>query len=326
MKTAVVLFNLGGPDSPEAVRPFLVNLFSDPAIIGVPQPFRWLLARLIAGRRALVAREIYAQLGGGSPIRANTEAQAESLAAVLGDGFRCFVVMRHWHPRARDVVREIRNWQPDRVVLLPLYPQYSTTTTRSSVREFQHFWKSAVETVCCYPVETGFISAQADLIRPVLVEAGRYGPPRLLLSAHGLPEKIIKQGDPYQWQCEQTARAIVAKLEIASLDWRNTYQSRVGPLTWIGPSTEEAIIQAGRDRVPVVVVPISFVSEHAETLVELDREYRDLADRENVPFYGRVPVVGTHPAFIAGLADRVRSVVSKKRICPDTLSACPCRR
>ncbi len=315
MKTAVVLFNLGGPDSPGAVRPFLVNLFSDPAIIRVPGPVRWPLARLIAWRRAPVAQKIYARLGGSSPLLANTQLQARALEAELGDGFRCFIAMRYAPPRAREVAEEMALWKPERVVMLPLYPQYSTTTTQSSVREFRRFWKGRAALICCYPDDPGFVAAQADRVRPVLAEARRHGTPRILFSAHGLPEKIIQQGDPYQTQCERTARAVAAELGVSDSDWRNTYQSRVGPLVWIGPSTEEEIRRAGQDGVPVVVVPVSFVSEHAETLVELDSEYRELADQVKVPFYGRAPVVGTHPAFIRGLADRVRHALLREPAC-----------
>ena len=160
----------------------------------------------------------------------------------------------------------------------------------------------------------------------------------MLFSAHGLPEKIIKAGDPYQWQCEQTAAALVSALAIPDLDWVNCYQSRVGPLRWIGPSTEAEIGRAGHDKVPVVVVPIAFVSEHSETLVELDIEYRHLAAEKGVPFYARVPTVSTVPDFIAGLAALVRFVRAQpveqadglvcpngRRVCPSNFSACPGR-
>lgn len=328
-RIAIVLFNLGGPDGPEAVEAFLYNLFNDPAIIRLPGWLRPLVARLISKKRAPVAKEIYANLGGGSPILPNTAAQARALEAVLGEGYKCFIAMRYWKPRTAEVVEQLRIYKPDRVVLLPLYPQFSTTTTASSLKEFRRLWPGPVEVVNCYPLDDGFIAAQADLIQPMLVEASKLGKPRLLLSAHGLPEKVVKAGDPYQWQCEQTALSIISALKQPGLDWLNTYQSRVGPLKWIGPSTEEEIHRAGRDKVPVVVVPIAFVSEHSETLVELDIEYKKVAEESGVPGYFRVPVVGTHPAFIAGLAALVRQRLAgqtSQRICPEAFTDCPCRR
>jgi len=340
-RVAIVLFNLGGPDGPAAVQPFLQNLFSDPAIIRAPGPIRWLLARLISKRRAPVAREIYAKMGGGSPILPNTQAQAQALEAVLGDRFKCFIVMRYWHPRARAVVEQLNVYQPDKLVLLSLYPQFSSTTTQSSVDEFwrevqadagwlhQHWDHLQTPLPCCYPFDGGFIEAQAALIKPQLEQAAKFGTPRLLLSAHGLPEKVINAGDPYQWQCEQTAKAIVAKLDMPGLDWLNCYQSRVGPLKWIGPSTDSEIERAGRDKVPVVLAPIAFVSEHSETLVELDIEYKELAHETGVPFYGRVPTVSTHPAFIDTLATRVRQALdgaARPRLCPAEFGNCPCQQ
>jgi protoporphyrin/coproporphyrin ferrochelatase len=340
MRTAIVLFNLGGPDTQAAVQPFLQNLFSDPAIIRAPAPVRWLLARLISKRRAPIAREIYAKMGGGSPILPNTQAQATALEAALGEGYKCFIVMRYWHPRAAEAIKQLNAYQPDKLVLLPLYPQFSSTTTQSSLDEFwaevqaDDGWLHAnwdeIQTQAprCYPYDEGFITAQADLIRPKLAEASKLGKPRLLLSAHGLPEKVIKDGDPYQWQCEQTAKAIIAKLNWLELDWVNCYQSRVGPLKWIGPSTDSEIERAGRDKVPVVLAPIAFVSEHSETLVELDIEYAELAHESGVPFYGRVPTVTTHPAFITTLAQRVKNALANNqppRVCPPEFTNCRCR-
>ncbi len=330
-RTAIILFNLGGPDSLEAVEPFLCNLFSDPAIIRAPKPVRYLLAKFISSRRAKVAQHIYAQLGNKSPILPNTEAQAKALEKALGDDHRCFICMRYWHPMAEEVVKKLKRYKPDRVVLLPLYPQYSTTTTASSFAAFKALWPFKVEEICCYPVEEGFIKAQVEIILPLLKEAAKSGKPRLLLSAHGLPEKVIAGGDPYQKQCESTAQQIVRLLKqqdgVPEFDWLNSYQSRVGPLKWIGPSTEDEIIQAGADHVPLVIAPIAFVSEHSETLVELDIEYRQLAEEKNVPYYGRAATVGTHPAFIAALAEMVRAALAKKqrpRVCPQDQKECGC--
>ena len=306
-RRAVVLMNLGGPDSPEAVRPFLVNLFSDPAIIGLPAVLRWPLARLIAWRRTNVARDIYDYLGGGSPLLANTEAQARALEVMLGDESRCFVAMRYWHPLTHETVAAVKAWEADEIICLPLYPQFSTTTTASSLA----VWRrealrqrvlQPTRAVEPYPTAPGFVAALAELIGPVLDEAVKAQPVRLLLTAHGLPLKIVAAGDPYPEQIEQTARAVIAALDRSELDWSVCYQSRVGPLAWLGPATDEEIRRAGRDGVAVVVAPISFVSEHSETLVELDRDYRRIADVCGVPAYYRVPTVGTDPRFIAALA------------------------
>lgn len=338
-RLAVVLFNLGGPDRPEAIRPFLFNLFNDPAILRLPNPLRTVLATLISRRRAREATLIYDEIGGRSPLLENTRAQAAALEQALADQgeVRAVIAMRYWHPMGEEAALEVLDFDPDEIVLLPLYPQFSTTTTASSLR----VWRQAARLVgldrptrlvCCYPTEPGFIEAKAALVREAYDRAAAHGRPRLLLSAHGLPERIVKAGDPYQWQCERTAAALVERLGIGDLDWVGCYQSRVGPLKWIGPPTDEEIERAGRDGVPVVIAPIAFVSEHSETLVEIEKEYRDLAARCGVPHFERVPAVGTDPTFIAGLADLVRrargagpAIVSQAggRICPGACRGCP---
>jgi ferrochelatase len=314
-RVAVVLFNLGGPDGPEAVKPFLRNLFSDPAILSVPALLRRPLAAAIAGRRAVAAREIYAKLGGGSPLLANTMAQARALEAALADlgAVRAFACMRYWHPRAEEVAAEVKAFAPERLMLLPLYPQFSTTTTASSLADWQAAAKRAglavpVSAVCCYPSEPGFVAALAEGIRSAFQASPGA---RLLLTAHGLPERVVAAGDPYQRQVEDTAAAVVRALGLADPDWTVCYQSRVGPLRWIGPATDEEVRRAGRDQRAVVMAPIAFVSEHSETLVELDMEYAHLARESGVPSYRRVPTVSTHPAFIAGLAGLVRGALAR---------------
>jgi ferrochelatase len=306
-RRAIVLMNLGGPDSPAAVRPFLVNLFSDPAIIDLPAPLRWILARLIAWRRAKIAMDIYDHLGGGSPLLANTQTQARTLEAELGNDDRCFVAMRYWHPLTEATVAAVRVWQPDEIVCLPLYPQFSTTTTASSLAAWRR--EAARQGLACptrsidsYPTAPGFIAALTGLIGPALDEAQKSHKTRLLLSAHGLPLKIVRAGDPYPEQVAQTSAAVVAALGQADFDWVTCYQSRVGPLAWLGPATDDEIRRAGREGVALVVAPISFVSEHSETLVELDRDYRRVAEESGVPAYYRVPTVGTDPRFISALA------------------------
>jgi ferrochelatase len=315
-RVAVVLMNLGGPDSLQAVKPFLVNLFSDPAIIGLPGFLRLPLARFVASRRAPVARDIYARLGGRSPLVANTEAQARALEAALGAGHRCFVTMRYWHPLSPETARQVAEWAPDEVVCLPLYPQFSTTTTASSLAAWQlaaarQGLIRPTHVVRCYPCEQGLIEAIAGLVGPALEAASGNGrPSRLLLTAHGLPKKIVRNGDPYPDQVQRTAAAVVAALARPELDWRVCYQSRIGPLEWIGPSTEEEIKRAGEDGVALVVAPISFVSEHSETLVELDLDYRHLAEVAGVANYYRVATVGVEPSFIGSLATLVNRALA----------------
>jgi ferrochelatase len=332
-KTAVVLFNLGGPDSPAAVEPFLFNLFNDRAIVALPQPLRWLVAMFIARRRAPIAQGFYQKLGGASPITANTAAQAAALEQALGEGNRVFIAMRYWRPFAGETAAAVKAWQPDEIVLMPLYPQFSTTTTKSSLQDW-HAAASAIKlavptrALCCYPTDAGFIGALAGELRRVLQRWPPGEPKRVLFSAHGLPQKVVAGGDPYQWQVERTAAALRAALGEPGLDSVVCYQSRVGPLAWIGPATDAEIRRAGQEGVGLVVVPVAFVSEHSETLVELDIEYRHLADAAGVPRYVRVPTVGTAAAFIAGLASLVHQArsgpcpASGVRLCPAEQRGC----
>ena len=337
MKRAVVLFSLGGPDGPAAVEPFLFNLFNDPAIVELPAALRWPIAKLISRRRAPLARGIYAQIGGCSPLLPETEAQARELEAALGAESRVFVAMRYWRPRAEETARAVKAFGPDEVVLLPLYPQFSGTTTGSSLRD----WRRAAEAVglsvqtravCCWPAEPEFVATQVELIAPLLADAAQAGAPKLLFSAHGLPRRTVNRGDPYQWQTERTAAALAEALERklgSPPDWTLCYQSRVGPLEWIGPPTDAEIERAGRAGRPIVVAPIAFVSEHSETLVELDIEYRHLAERAGAPSYMRAPTVSARDGFIRGLArlaNEARAPICSSlgaRICPAAFARCP---
>jgi ferrochelatase len=340
MKLAVVLFNLGGPDSPDAVEPFLRNLFGDPAILSLPAFLRRPLAWFIARRRAPFARAIYAKLGGSSPILAETRAQADALDKLLaeyGVKAKSFIAMRCWKPFSDEAARELKAWSADRAVLLPLYPQFSTTTTASSFADWSRAATQAgmampTARICCYPDAAGFIAAEAALIQQAFTGMKPGVDYRLLLSAHGLPKRTVAKGDPYQWQVERTAQAIVDRLGMNGLDWTVCYQSRVGPLEWIGPATDAEIRRTGAQGKGVIVAPIAFVSEHSETLVELDIEYAHLARECGVPDYRRVPAVGTHPAFIAALAAMVMqaagtgSTMSEAgaRLCPAQFGTCPC--
>lgn len=322
-RIAVVLFNLGGPDDQASVRPFLFNLFSDPAIIGLPNPFRMLLARLISSRRETSAQANYALMGGGSPLLPETRRQAEALSAALGerlpgDEVRAFIAMRYWSPMTEETAVDVAAFGPDEVVLLPLYPQFSTTTTQSSLKRWGEVYAGSgvSRTVCCYPEAPGWIEAQAEGVKAKLAEAGNQ-PVRVLFSAHGIPESLIaKKGDPYQEQIESTCAAIAASVGLTEADWSICYQSRVGPMKWLGPSTPEAISQAARDGVGVVIVPVAFVSEHIETLVELDIEYAELAHGLGVKPYLRTPAVGVAVPFIDALTEATVEALSRTGVAP----------
>jgi protoporphyrin/coproporphyrin ferrochelatase len=332
-RIAVVLFNLGGPDGPPAVRPFLFNLFNDPAIIGAPGPIRWLLAQLISRLRTRSAQANYGRMGGGSPLLPETRAQADALGARLkgllgGDATAIFVSMRYWRPRSDETARAVAKFAPDEVLLAPLYPQFSTTTTASSLRDWAKAYKGPgrVRAVCCYPVEAGFIDAHAARIRSAWDKAGGPRDVRLLFSAHGVPEAVIQRGDPYQSQIEATAAAIAERLGPDWGDWRICYQSRVGPMKWLGPTTIESIEEAVAEGLGVVIAPIAFVSEHVETLVELDHDYAEKAAAMGCTIYVRAPALGVEASFIDGLAGQViRMLGQDEAIAPGSAFACELR-
>ena len=337
-RIAVVLFNLGGPDRPEAVRPFLRNLFRDPAIISAPWIVREALAWLISTTRTKEASANYAKMGGRSPLVPETEKQAEALTEVLGGLLpgheaRCFLAMRYWHPFVSEAAKAVKAYAPDEIVILPLYPQFSTTTTASSLKAWRDAGGAEARTICCYPEEADFIKAHASLIETAWKDAGKPANPRVLFSAHGLPEITVERGDSYQWQVEQTVARVVEQLPAALKDHEVCYQSRVGPLKWIGPPTDEAIeraCKAGRD---ILLTPIAFVSEHIETLVELDEEYAEVAEEYGAPSYTRVPALGVHPQFIKALGGLVVRALegptglkppAGAAFCPGTFKRCPC--
>jgi ferrochelatase len=306
----VVLLNLGGPDQLSAVRPFLFNLFSDRAIIGLPALARYPLAALISSTRAKMARANYALMGGASPLTPATLAQAKALQSALTaktDAMvKVFTAMRYWKPDSDAAAKAVTAFAPDEVVLLPLYPQYSTTTTASSLNAWRKAYNGPgrVQAICCYPEQADVITAHAARIEQAFEAAGRPQGVRLLFSAHGLPMKVIEAGDPYQAQVEAMAARIAARLS-GDWDWRICYQSRVGPLAWLGPSTLDAIAEAGREGLGVVIAPIAFVSEHVETLVELDHDYAARAKAWGVSPYVRVGALELEANFIEGLAKMV---------------------
>ncbi|HEX4159996.1 MAG TPA: ferrochelatase [Rhizomicrobium sp.] len=338
MKLAVVLFNLGGPDSLDAVEPFLENLFSDPAILSVPSWIRRPLARMIAKRRGPVARKIYSHIGGRLPILGETQAQAAALEYELRRSVaetKVFIAMRAWKPMSEETAQAVAAYAPDLVVLLPLYPQYSITTTASSIAA----WRKAAakaglatveKRVCCYPWDSGFVAALGTRVCDALARRKAGMEYRVLFSAHGLPQKTVAVGDPYQWQVERTVEAVVWHEMMANLDWRIAYQSRVGPLKWLEPATDAEIRRAGAEGKGLIVVPVAFVSEHSETLVELDIEYAQLARDSGAVDYIRVPTVGVDDLFIRGLAGLVLKAMASEgpascgegRICPSGFRQC----
>ncbi len=342
-KTAIVLFNLGGPDSKKAVKPFLFNLFNDKYIITLPKFLRYFVAWIISSRREKTAQEIYSYLGDKSPILDETKAQADSLEksleGSLKSDYKVFICMRHWHPMSDKIVGDIINYAPEEVILLPLYPQFSTTTTLSSIEEFSCKLQKKLsnilyKTICCYPKNKNFIQSHVDLITKSLEKIEDKDNYRILFSAHGLPKKIIESGDPYQWQVENTVRAIIDQLPFSGIDYKISYQSRVGPLEWIGPNTEDEIEKAGKEQKELMIVPVAFVSEHSETLVELDIEYKVIADKHSMN-YVRVPTLSVNSRFIDSLKDIVVSASNSesgflysdemKRLCPTSYSKCPCK-
>ena len=340
MKKAIILFNLGGPDKLENVEPFLFNLFNDPAILNLPTFLRYPLAKLISNRRAPIAKKIYAELGGSSPILKLTKEQSNALEIKLNqtqeeDEYKCFIIMRCWNPRAKDVIKDVQLYSPDEAVLMPLYPQYSAATSGSSIKEWKDVCKKnnyyvKTSTICCYPTDQNFINAHTKEITKKIKDLKNF---KLIFSAHGLPEKNIKKGDPYQWQVEQSVKKIVENLNNENLDWILSYQSRVGPLKWIGPSTETTIIENSKIGKHIVLVPIAFVSEHSETLVELDIEYKEIADANGCKNYTRVPALGINEDFIKAMSELIikknkykinENLCPPKIQCPSNFNKCPC--
>ena len=306
-KIAVVLYNLGGPCCGSQVQPFLFNLFYDRAIIALPNPFRYLLANLISSRRKEKAQGIYNQLGGGSPILAETYAQSVALENALSGHedyqFETFVYMRYAYPFFEDVASNVQKFDPDEIILLPLYPQYSTTTTKSSIdlwklHESDFGFDTKTKYVYSYETEPNFIKSYAELLRSQLKKAKELGKPIVFFSAHGIPLNRIQKGDPYQKHVEASVAHIIKHFEKDEFDYVICYQSKVGPLKWLTPATEQCILEAAQANRSIVVVPVSFVSEHSETLVELDIQYKDLALENGAKGYFRVPASGIEPSYI----------------------------
>ncbi|MEH2286940.1 ferrochelatase [Nostoc sp.] len=316
-RVGVLLLNLGGPDKLEDVGPFLYNLFSDPEIIRLP--FRWLqkpLAWFIATRRTRTSRENYKQIGGGSPLRRITEAQGEALKeqlGFLGQEVNIYVGMRYWHPYTEEAIAQITQDKVEHLVILPLYPQFSISTSGSSFRLLEKLWQEDPKlqpidytVIPSWYKQSGYLQAMAQLIAQELEQFPNPDDVHIFFSAHGVPKSYVEEaGDPYQVEIEECTALIMQTLNRPNTHTL-AYQSRVGPVEWLQPYTEDALKELGTEGVKdLVVVPISFVSEHIETLQEIDIEYREVAEESGIHNFRRVPAPNTHPVFINALAELV---------------------
>jgi ferrochelatase len=315
-RVGVVLFQLGGPDTPQAIEPFLFNLFCDPDIIDFPfaRIGRKPLAKLISTARAQKVQRHYSAIGGASPIRRFTEQQADALENRLrADGIdaHCFVAMRYWHPFTAEAVKQVRAANCDEIVLLPLYPQYSSTTTGSSLNEWRRLFRDnvrvqAIETFYRHPL---YLDTVVEKIDEALARFPESGCPEVVFSAHSVPVSVIAKGDPYQRHIEETVELVMRRG-----GWRNRhrlcYQSKVGASKWLQPSLHRTIRDLGAERIrEVCVVPIAFVSDHVETLGEIDHEAREEAAELGIQQFEMTSGLNDSPTFIAALADLVGTAI-----------------
>ncbi len=340
-RVGVILLNLGGPERIQDVGPFLYNLFSDPEIIRLPfaalqKPLAWLISSLRAGK----SQEAYRSIGGGSPLRRITEQQARELQSELrnrGVEATSYVAMRYWHPFTESAVADIKADGVDEVVVLPLYPHFSISTSGSSFRELQRlrqsdpsFARLPIRCIRSYYNDSGYIGAMAELIAREIQACPDPAQAHVFFSAHGVPKSYVEEaGDPYQDEIRACTQLIMDRLE-RDLGHRNphtlAYQSRVGPVEWLKPYTDDALEELGAAGVKdLVVVPISFVSEHIETLEEIDIEYREIATEAGITNFRRVPALDTNPAFIHGLASLVEQALEGPEVNLDQAAALPTR-
>lgn len=321
-KVGVLLLNLGGPETLEDVKPFLYNLFADPDIIRLPKPVGFLqpvIAQLISSLRAPKSSEAYASIGGGSPLRKITDDQAGALADALraaGLDANVYVGMRYWHPYTEEALEQVKKDGVGRLVILPLYPQFSISTSGSSLRLLESLFKEDAAlarlqhtVIPSWYQRPGYVCAMTDLIEGELRKFNSPEQVEVFFSAHGVPTSYVTQaGDPYKEEMEECVALIMT--ELTRRGWKNhhtlAYQSRVGPVEWLQPYTDDSIRQLGQSGVKsLLAVPISFVSEHIETLEEIDMEYRELAEESGIKNWGRVPALNTNEVFINDLADAV---------------------
>jgi protoporphyrin/coproporphyrin ferrochelatase len=325
-RVGVLLLNLGGPEQLEDVRPFLFNLFADPEIIRLP--FSWLqkpLAWMISTSRASKSQENYKQIGGGSPLRRITEEQAQALQEVLrqqGEDAQVYIGMRYWYPFTEEAIARIKRDGVERLVILPLYPQFSISTSGSSFRLLEQIWAedpnlNRIEhtVITSWYDCPGYLQAMADLIAQQLDQSPEPDQVHIFFSAHGVPVSYVEEaGDPYQHEIEECTRLIMETLNRPN-PHTLAYQSRVGPVEWLKPYTEDAIADLAAQGVDnLLVVPISFVSEHIETLQEIDIEYREIAEEAGIHHFQRVPALNTHPVFIQALADMVVNALNSASV------------
>jgi len=316
-RLGVLLLNLGGPDNLEDVRPFLYNLFSDPEIIRLPSPLLQApLAWLISTLRFKKSQDNYKKIGGGSPLRRITEAQGAALRSQLqqnGHDVNVYIGMRYWNPFTEEAIARIKQDKIEELVVLPLYPQFSISTTGSSFRLLDRIWQADPElqkikytVVPSWYDNSGYLQSMANLIEKTLEKVKNPSEAHIFFSAHGVPVSYIEEaGDPYQKEIESCAALIMSKLNRTN-PYKLAYQSRVGPVEWLQPYTDIAIKELAEQGVKeLVVVPISFVSEHIETLEEIDMEYREIAEHAGIETFARVPAPDTDPTFIQALADIV---------------------
>ena len=352
---AVVVCNLGGPSGPDAIRPFLFNLLYDRCIINLPNPLRYLVAKLASTLRLSKARKIYANFPNScSPILQETQKQAAALENVLMQmdvaDFKVYTAMRHSKPFLLEVATEISKNPPDQIILLPMYPQFSVTVTTSVFDEWDRCMgllkakfaaaKTTVTKVCCFANEPGFVAAHAEAIadacKKIMIDRRMSLLPTVVFSAHGIPMSFIRGGDAYEWMLRDCIKLIMDKVNIDGLQSVLSYQSKVGKGRWLEPDTESILRQIALRHNNAVVVPIAFVTEHSETLVELDIDYKNIFKKLNPEgHYVRLSALGSNEVFIKGLAsicaraamDRGNKVVPALgcRVCPSSLIKCPCK-
>ena len=340
-RVGVLLMNLGGPERIKDVGPFLYNLFSDPEIIRLPisafqKPLAWLISTLRSSR----SQQAYRAIGGGSPLRRITEQQARELQSELRDrgiDATSYVAMRYWHPFTESAVADIKADGINQVVVLPLYPHFSISTSGSSFRELNRlrkadpdFSKLPIRCIRSWFDQSGYLDSMAELIEKQILECDSPQQAHVCFTAHGVPKSYVEDaGDPYKDEIENCSLLIIDKLE-NSLGYTNpytlSYQSRVGPEEWLKPYTEDVFENLGEAGTKeLVVVPISFVSEHIETLQEIDMEYRELAEKYGIEKFLRVPALNTDPIFIKGLADLVADCLEGPEISLDDAAKLPDR-
>jgi ferrochelatase len=330
-KKAVVLLGFGGPTSKEEVPAFLSRLFLDPCILPYPFFMRKLLTWLIVKRKLKTSSRNYDLIGGSSPYVEETMKQGEALQKLLGEDFRVFYAMRYGAPFAEATMRDIAKFKPEDIFLLPMYPHYSLTTTRSSFLAWDECasrWGDARPThrICCYPTHSGFVDAYADRLSKALIKHAVDRDFRILFSTHALPVSFVKRGDPYCSHVLLSFRAILGRLKEkghSSLDARLCYQSAErGVVAWTGPSLKSEICKAAEDKKSLMVVPLSFLCEHIETLYELDIEAKEIAKNKGIERFVRIKTPSCHPLFIQGLKDIVLESARAPRSCSLDNKAC----